>query len=93
MARKSRSPMKKSGTSCQSRYMKNGERFMSAAVVGDIDIIRKAALPKSTFNPRTELVALTLALHWGEKRESTSALIACAFATIHVHRVIYKGVD
>lgn len=56
-------------------------------VVGDNGITRKAALPKDTFNPWTELVALTLVLHWGDERESTSALIAC----MHLSQFMFTG--
>ncbi|KAM5203996.1 uncharacterized protein RBU33_011304 [Hipposideros larvatus] len=74
-----------------SSYVKDGIRYVGAAVVSQTGDIRWAqALPRSSFAQKAELVALTQALRIG-KDKTIYTDSRYAFATVHVHGEIYKN--
>lgn len=74
-----------------SSYMKEGLRYVGAAVVTQDSTIWAQALPKGTSAQKAELIALTKALEWSEgKKVNIYTDSRYAFATLHVHGLIYK---
>lgn len=74
-----------------SSFVETGERRAGAAVVTIDSVIWAQALPKGTSAQRAELIALIEALRWAEgKKVNIYTDSRYAFATLHVHRALYK---
>ncbi|XP_038624004.1 uncharacterized protein LOC119946658 [Tachyglossus aculeatus] len=74
-----------------SSYVKEGLRYAGAAVVTTNSIVWAEALPRGTSAQRAELIALTKALEWSrDKTVNIYTDSRYAFATLHVHAMIYK---
>lgn len=66
-------------------------RKAGAEVTTQQDTIWAQILLQGTSSPKAELIALTWALHWGKNKQVNIYTDSrYAFATLHVHAVIYK---
>ena len=71
--------------------MRDGHRYVGAAVVTEADTVWAGALPSGTSAQKAELIALTKALTLGAgKRLNIYTDSHYAFATAHVHGAIYQ---
>lgn len=71
-------------------YVQEGIRYVGAAVVTLDCIIWSHALPRGTSTQEAKLIALIHALRWAKGKSVTIYNSRYAFATVHVHRTIYK---
>ena len=70
--------------------MRDGHRYVGAAVVTETDTIWAEALPSGTSAQQAELVALTKALTLGAGKRLNIYTHSCyVFATAHIHGAIY----
>lgn len=74
-----------------SSLIKDGIRYVEAAVITEDEVIWMEVLPPGTSTQRAKLTALTRALQLGKGEKLTVYTNSWyAFATIHVHGAIYK---
>ncbi|XP_053744691.1 uncharacterized protein LOC128772807 [Panthera pardus] len=74
-----------------SSFVHQGQRYAGVAVTSETEVIWAEALPPGTSAQKAELIALTQALKLGRDRKLTVYTDSrYAFATAHVHGVIYR---
>nr|QLI47671.1 MAG: pol polyprotein [Reticuloendotheliosis virus] len=74
-----------------SSYIRDGKRYTGAAVVTLDSVIWAEPLPIGTSAQKAELIALTKALEWSkDKSVNIYTDSRYAFATLHVHGMIYR---
>ena len=74
-----------------SSFVHQGQRYAGAAVTSETEVVWAEALCPGTSAQKAELIALTQALKLGKDRKLTVYTDSrYAFATAHVHGVIYR---